>query len=251
MDMKRFIVQIVILAILIGCPPVSAAQVDAGNGYTNAQCTECHEEMADDHALSVHGSIECLSCHTQAVEEDHEEVVPVGCRQCHAPHDEKVIHDAHSRVACNACHMKGGVPVVDPESKRVIWGGAFRPGSALLPHQVVRTGGEARCGNCHFQGNTLGAASMILPAKSILCMPCHVATFSVGDKTKLVSLFIFLVGMVGLGAVWFSGTIDKGAHRSGEKSDVKTRSILPSWVKMSGAAVFPCSAPGSVTSSMV
>ena len=65
---------------------------------------------------------------------------------------------------------------------------------------------------------------MILPAKSILCMPCHVATFSVGDKTTLVSLFIFIVGMVGLGAVWFSGSIDKGAHRPGEKSKVKTRS---------------------------
>jgi hypothetical protein len=71
MDMKRFIVQIVIFAILIECPPVSAAQVDAGDDYTNSQCTECHEEMADDHALSMHGRIERLSCHTQAVEEDH------------------------------------------------------------------------------------------------------------------------------------------------------------------------------------
>ncbi len=223
MDMKRFIVHIVILAILIGYPPVSAAQVDAGDGYTNAQCTECHEEMADDHALSVHGSIECLSCHTQADEEDHEEVVPVDCRQCHAPHDEKLIHDAHNRVACNACHMKGGVPATDPESESVIFSGMFRPGMALPPHQAIRTGGEARCGNCHFQGNTLGAASMILPAKSILCMPCHVATFSVGDKTTLVSLFIFLVGMVGLGAVWFSGSIHRGGYRSDEKTEVKNR----------------------------
>ena len=224
MDMKRFIVQIVILAILIECPPVSAAQVDAGDDYTNAQCTECHEEMADDHALSVHASIECLSCHTQAVEEDHEEIAAVDCRQCHAPHDEKVIHDAHTRVTCNACHMKGGIPTTGPESESVIWSGAFRPGSALLPHQAVRLETDARCGNCHFRGNTLGASSVILPAKSVLCMPCHVATFSVGDKTTLVSLFIFIVGMVGLGAVWFSGSIDKGAHRPGEKFKVKTRS---------------------------
>ncbi len=222
--MKRFIVQIVILAILIECPPVSATQVNAGDDYTNAQCMECHEEMADDHALSVHASIECLNCHTQAVEEDHEEMAAVDCRQCHPPHDEKVIHDAHTRVTCNACHMKGGIPTTGPESESVIWSGAFRPGSALLPHQAVRLETDARCGNCHFRGNTLGASSMILPAKSILCMPCHVATFSVGDKTTLVSLFIFIVGMVGLGAVWFSGSIDKGAHRPGEKSKVKTRS---------------------------
>lgn len=224
MDMKRFIVHIVILAILIGYPPVSAAQVDAGDGYTNAECAECHEEMVDDHALSVHGSIECLSCHTQAVEEDHEELAPVDCRQqCHAPHDEKVIHDAHTRVTCKACHMQGGIPTAGPESESVIWNGAFRPGSALLSHQAVRSETDARCGNCHFQGNTLGASSMILPAKSILCMPCHAATFSVGDKTTLVSLFIFLVGMVGLGTVWFSGSIHRGAHRSGKKTDVKTR----------------------------
>jgi hypothetical protein len=30
---------------------VFAAQVDAGDEYTNAQFTECHEEMADDHVL--------------------------------------------------------------------------------------------------------------------------------------------------------------------------------------------------------
>ncbi len=65
---------------------------------------------------------------------------------------------------------------------------------------------------------------MILPAKSVLCMPCHVATFSVGDKTTLVSLFIFLVGMVGLGIVWFSGSIHRKSHRSGKKVEGKTRS---------------------------
>jgi len=65
---------------------------------------------------------------------------------------------------------------------------------------------------------------MILPPKNILCMAWHVAAFSVDDKTTLASLFLFMVGMGGLGAVWFSGSIAKGAHRSSEKSEVKTRS---------------------------
>jgi len=64
---------------------------------------------------------------------------------------------------------------------------------------------------------------MILPAKSILCMPCHVATFSVGDRTTIISLLIFLAGMVGLGAVWFSGSISGRAPRYGETSEVTTR----------------------------
>jgi hypothetical protein len=64
---------------------------------------------------------------------------------------------------------------------------------------------------------------MVLPAKSIMCMPCHVATFSVSDTTTLVSLFIFLAGLVGLAAVWFSGSIDKRAIWTSEKTEVKTR----------------------------
>jgi nitrate reductase gamma subunit len=45
---------------------------------------------------------------------------------------------------------------------------------------------------------------MVLPAKSILCMPCHAATFSAGDMTTIVSLFLFLAGMTSLCIVWFS-----------------------------------------------
>lgn len=219
MDMIRLIVQIIIVVILIGCPPVSAAQVNAGDGYTNAQCAECHEEMADDHGASVHEGVECLECHAQAVEEDHEQVAAVDCRQCHAPHAEKVTHDAHSRIACTACHITGGVPAIAPESENVIFSGMFRPGSALPPHQAIGSATDAQCGNCHFSGNTIGASSMVLPAKSLQCMPCHVATFSVSDRTTLVSLVIFLVGMAGLGAVWFSGSIGVRAHRPGEKTE--------------------------------
>jgi len=195
------------------------------DGHASSQCTECHEEMAADHAASVHRDIGCLECHARAAEEDHEQLVfaQVDCRQCHGPHDEKVSHDAHSRVACNACHIKGGIPTIDPESKRIISGGMFRPGMALPPHQAIQAKTNEQCGNCHFQGNALGASSMVLPPKSILCMPCHVATFSVSDKTTLVSLFIFLAGMVGLSMVWFSGSISRGAHGSGKKTEIKTR----------------------------
>jgi hypothetical protein len=232
MNKKKSIVQIIIFAVLMGCSPVSVTQVDADEGYTSAQCEECHEEMADDHALSVHGGVECLSCHPQAVEEDHEQVAAVDCRQCHPPHDEKVTHDAHSRVACMACHVKSGVPTTERESENVIFSGMFRPGSASPPHQAIGPEIDTQCENCHFQGNTLGASSMILPAKSILCMPCHVATFSVRDKTTLVSLFILLVGLLGLGTVWFSGSMHGGSHRSGKQPEVRTRSGhrgLSSW----------------------
>lgn len=213
-DMKVCIVQIVILAILIARPPVSAAQIDPGDGYTNSECAECHEEMADDHGASVHREIQCLECHQQAAAEEHEEeehaeLPPVDCRQCHAPHDEKVTHDAHTRVACKACHQKDGIAVADPESGEVIFSGDTLPGQNLLPHQMVARREDALCRSCHSKGNALGASSMILPAKSILCMPCHVATFSTGDRTTLFSLLIFAVGMSGVGVIWFSGGRDR------------------------------------------
>jgi len=194
-------------------------------GHASSQCTECHEQMAADHAASVHRDIQCLECHAQAAQEDHELFffARVDCRHCHAPHDEKPVHDAHSRVACNACHIKGGIPTIDPESKRIVFSRRFLPGMALPPHQAIQSRIDEPCGSCHFQGNTLGASSMVLPPKSILCMPCHVATFSVGDKTTLVSVFIFLVGMAGLSVVWFSGSLNKKALWAGKKTKAKTR----------------------------
>jgi nitrate reductase gamma subunit len=67
--------------------------------------------------------------------------------------------------------------------------------------------GESSCERCHYRGNALGASAMVLPAKSILCMPCHAATFSVGDTTTVIALLLFLVGMARLGVVWFSGSL--------------------------------------------
>jgi nitrate reductase gamma subunit len=61
------------------------------------------------------------------------------------------------------------------------------------------------CASCHASDNQLGAAAMVLPAKSILCMPCHAATFSVGDGITLSSLGLFVLGLVGVGSVWFGG----------------------------------------------
>jgi nitrate reductase gamma subunit len=37
---------------------------------------------------------------------------------------------------------------------------------------------------------------MVLPAKSIICMPCHAGTFSAGDTTTLITLILFIAGLV-------------------------------------------------------
>jgi hypothetical protein len=234
--MKISVIPTLVLAVLIAQGSVAASDGNGVVGYTNAQCLECHEEMETDQSASVHVDIPCLECHIQAAKKDHEQVAQTECRQCHEPHDEKVIHDAHSQVTCKACHMKGDVPATDPESGKIIFSGRFLPDTVLTPHQAIQSQTDEGCENCHFQGNALGASSMVLPAKGIWCMPCHVATFSVGDKTTLVSLFIFLVGMVGLAIVWFSGSMAKRPLFTDEKLKVETR-FKPSplfWIKSFG-----------------
>ena len=46
---------------------------------------------------------------------------------------------------------------------------------------------------------------MVLPAKSMICMPCHAATLSVGDPLTLLCVILFIVGMLAAGSVWFAG----------------------------------------------
>jgi nitrate reductase gamma subunit len=72
---------------------------------------------------------------------------------------------------------------------------------------MARLDKESSCRRCHFDGNRVGAAAMILPAKSIICMPCHTATFSVGDTITILALIVFVVGLVMAASVWSSGSL--------------------------------------------
>ena len=79
---------------------------------------------------------------------------------------------------------------------------------------MLPPGDNAACLRCHVKGNQVGAAAMILPPKSIICMPCHTATFAVGDFTTISALIIFLAGVVLLFAYALSGSMP-GVERSG------------------------------------
>ena len=212
-----FLLSFAAIAALTEGPQLCVAQTDTATGYTDSRCVECHEDAADDNAVSVHKETACLACHLRAFEEDHEELPAVDCIRCHAPHDEKIIGDAHARVDCKACHQKDGVAVFDPKSGRVILGGSALSEQNPRPHQLVVEKGDSVCRSCHFEGNALGASSMVLPPKSVLCMPCHVATFSVCDTTTVAALLVFAAGMIGLCTVWFSGRKGERADQGGRK----------------------------------
>jgi len=110
-------------------------------------------------------------------------------------------------VSCQACHLKGVKAVRDEESNCILWEKERAPDGRSIVHEMVRFDMETACQRCHFSGNLLGAASMALPAKSVICMPCHAATTSVGDAITIVSLVIFFLGLLLFFSFYLSGSL--------------------------------------------
>jgi len=152
-----------------------------------------------------HADVACLACHPQAARYGHSRQRPGDCRQCHVCHDESVAHDAHLQVACGACHLKQVSPRKEKETGLIDW--VRQASSPSRLHDMRLTDDEGSCRRCHYSANPLGAAAMVLPAKSILCMPCHAATFSVADTTTGLALIVFAVGIAGSLSYWFSGSL--------------------------------------------
>ena len=159
-----------------------------------------------DFRISVHSELSCLSCHPDAVRLPHGDQAAVACIGCHQRHPAKVAHDVHLSVSCQACHLDGTDLVRDKESGLVMGRVKRERGQPSQVHDVV----PVDCHRCHFNGNGLGAAAIVLPAKSVLCMPCHPATLSVADTVTVVSLIVFGVGIVGLIFVLLSAPLEEG-----------------------------------------
>ena len=195
---------------------------DSGQVSKNREfCFTCHAGAsnmpgwvptidADQYALSPHAKMDCLTCHPQADRYEHDRQITGDCRQCHQPHEEKVAGDAHLRVSCEACHLNQVAAVPDAHSNLVVWRRSSMSGTISGLHNFFRPGGDS-CARCHFDGNTVGAAAMILPAKSVLCMPCHPSTFSANDAVSIISIVVAAVALLGLMSIWFSGSLAQTA----------------------------------------
>lgn len=144
-----------------------------------------------------HAAMNCMVCHPESAAFNHANQESGDCRLCHRQHPEKVAHDAHLGVSCEACHLKGIMPVKDPEFGDVLWTKEQKPGEISKIHAMtIDKSNHDVCRRCHVAGNQVGAAAMVLPAKSMLCMPCHTGTFSLGDTTTILGVTAFFAGMV-------------------------------------------------------
>ena len=90
---------------------------------------------------------------------------------------------------------------------------------------MVSAGDQASCQRCHFAGNQVGASAAVLPAKGLLCLPCHVASLGLPDWPSRTALGIFLLGLLAALGFWLSGGRSQQTHPESEPRPSQIRRV--------------------------
>lgn len=220
--------------VCLDCHRRPNAQTNEGIVTVQGFCRECHGK-ADLHrkwgtqavSLTVtpesfgqsrHRTVACIHCHIDVARSPHRTRVGAQCLSCHTVHGEGAAHDPHLRVSCQACHRQSKAAVLNKSIDRVVLSrlNDEENSLALTDHRLPDTRSTEFCQRCHVPGNKVGAAAAALPAKSLLCLPCHYAPIAVGHSIFWVALVIFGLGLLLTGMFWLSGSVqgeEKSIHR--------------------------------------
>ena len=182
---------------------------ESSQAMGNAMCLACHAKAMDGIAAvdtgaladGPHGDLSCLDCHQNAAQYPHAIQQGADCLRCHQRHPAATAGDAHMGVECQACHMQDANPVRKWKNGLV---GLKVAASARDFHKLRDQSGKASCVRCHNPQNQVGASSKALPAKGLLCIPCHASTGSVADWVTAPALVLFLAGLALIASVWLS-----------------------------------------------
>lgn len=159
------------------------------------------------HAQTLHGRVACTACHADVARNPHRATGPVACENCHAAILTHVHMGApHLSTDCAACH-RPDLPIVrDAATGRIVVARTDAAGNPVdrTAHALAARPG---CENCHYAGNPVGAPAITLPARSVLCMPCHEAAPIVKDPWSAVGLLVFLVGMTVNFSIYLRGEL--------------------------------------------
>ena len=198
-----------------------------GVAANQALCQECHGKkectrQVDGKAVSLrvdmkafstshHQMVGCSQCHPTVGRSPHLEQAGAECLSCHPPHGEAAIHDPHLRVRCEACHHKSPFVAFDKAQSKVVLAkvDAKKQPISLADHTPVDLEDQALCLRCHTAGNQVGAATMVLPAKGVICFLCHASSLSIGSAWFGLALLIFVLGMASMICFWFRGSVAK------------------------------------------
>lgn len=184
--------------------------------WTTAARTPLHMDSAR-YRETLHGGIACVACHKDVARNPHKGQV-MACDECHAAILAHVNMGApHRSTDCAACHLETLPVRQDDQTGRVTLAATNNDGMPVdrTSHEIIT---EAACDKCHVAGNGVGAPSVRLPARSVLCMPCHDASPNVSvalldatpvqtDYGSLLGLLIFSVGMAFNVSLYLRGEI--------------------------------------------
>ncbi len=197
---------------LIWCA-VSQGEASSSPEMETASCLECHAGKKADSwrsDLGPHAELPCQDCHQGVAVYPHENSKLAPCLECHTRHGRAVIGDTHAGVACAACHLANLRPL------RPVPGG---PVKALAPHNLrggltlhllVAAPAPTSCRRCHHAANQVGASAALLPAKGLLCLPCHDAGLGLTEWPSRIALGVFALGLLAALGFWLSGARQPG-----------------------------------------
>ena len=188
-------------------------------------CLECHAKEActreakgvkvplvvknDQFSPSRHRWVACIQCHRDVARSPHKSAAGAQCLGCHPVHGEGEVHSPHLSVDCAACHHKSPFVALDKKTGVVGLARENLEGEpiALTNHGPADLSQDKLCLRCHVKDNKVGAPEMVLPAKGLICFPCHTASFSIGSWWFGLALLIFLVGVVAGGLFYMKGRV--------------------------------------------
>ena len=199
----------------LSCHALPGGDADHVLAANRAFCLACHGVDSTKEAphldpateaAAPHADMDCLACHQRADAFPHSDQKRTDCLACHERSHKAVAHDEHISVTCEACHVGVAPPVRDTASGLVVR-------KTLPPSQLpVVEGVHAMnlepgqgCDRCHHDATKVGAAAMVLPAKSVACMACHAATFTASDPISAISLLILVCGLLLLTGLYLGG----------------------------------------------
>ncbi len=224
--MRTIFAYIILMVTLNFSPVVSAsspeeAKEDYFFTHDMLSCLDCHSYIKEnqDHPSIEDSNESCMECHEGSLRASSASKHKVKCLNCHSRHPEKISNDAHINVPCRACHLYGIKSVKETENNVSFWRYKEDPAFEYSPHRIV-TEKEDICSRCHFKGNTLGAPDQKLPAKSFICMPCHAATFSMGDISSVIAVIIFMVGIISIICMWLAAGKGHSRYNGNESASL-------------------------------
>jgi Nitrate reductase gamma subunit len=231
--------------------------LNSNEGILSSQlfCYSCHKEDPASHAdfraskvslqvkpeyflKSAHRFVACIQCHTSVSQSPHRNLSGIQCSGCHPKiYGSPGTHSEHQRVRCEACHTDSPFVMLDVANNEVKLShiNAKKAPISLAEHKATDMTRVEFCTRCHISNNQIGAPTMVLPYKSVVCLVCHYSPLRMGNLVFLIAVIISIIGIIGMLAFWFRAGVQ------GEVSSVHRKIQLGSevvWTKIFSREIF-------------